>query len=303
MGCGSSSKKKVSLPKSQNLGDIYDQILSKSEVVQIDPQKNDQKNLVKVSKYLIMPHNDIGPSVITDLSAGCPTFLTLIDEKVSTLNYPVNIGSRLVLLSGNRVLIIGSKSVFILDLQTMKKSPCPDLKTYRENFSAVLFDNIVLVTGGESPDELEICEAFDGNEWLTFAKMNMPRSWHSSIVWDEIVYVIGGLKASCIERLKGKWEVLQTKLPWNINRIGLSCFNDRLLLVGGEVLGTGYSTAAWELDKQSLKLLATKPCPAQGLFYSQGTFYKNSCYFLTGGLVILYNTYYRSWTFSQKLSN
>lgn len=303
MGCGSSSKKKVSLPKSQNLSDIYDQILSKSEVVQIDPQKNDQKNLVKVSKYLIMPHNDIGPSVITDLSAGCPTFLTLIDEKVSTLNYPVNIGSRLVLLSGNRVLIIGSKSVFILDLQTMKKSPCPDLKTYRENFSAVLFDNIVLVTGGESPDELEICEAFDGNEWLTFAKMNMPRSWHSSIVWDEIVYVIGGLKASSIERLKGKWEVLQTKLPWNINRIGLSCFNDRLLLVGGEVLGTGYSTAAWELDKQSLKLLATKPCPAQGLFYSQGTFYKNSCYFLTGGLVILYNTYYRSWTFSQKLSN
>ncbi|OMJ90841.1 hypothetical protein SteCoe_6712 [Stentor coeruleus] len=250
-----------------------------------------------------MPNNDIGPSVITDLSSGCPTFLSLVDEKISTLNYPINTGSRLVLLSGNRVLIINSKSVFILDLQTMKKSPCPDLKTYRENFSAVLFDNIVLVTGGESVNELEICEAFDGNEWFTLTKMNISRSWHSSIVWNEIVYVFGGLRTSSIERLKGKWEVLQTKLPWNINRIGLSCFNDRLLVVGGEVLGTGYSTAGWEFDKESLKLLATKPCPAQGLFYSQGAFYKDSCYFLTGGLVILYNTLYRSWAISQKLTN
>ena len=106
----------------------------------------------------------------------------------------------------------------------------------------------------------------------------------------------GGLKTSTIERLRGRWEVLAVSLPWNINRIGLAPISGKILAFGGEVIGQGYSVASWEVDVKEGRVVATKSCPVQGLFYGQGAFVQGSAVGFAGGVVVVYHEAYKTWS-------
>ena len=306
MGCGTSKNK--SLTKNQldlsfrkNL-DIYDRILNSEVPIQIDSIENNKNINIETpdsefkSKYLVTSQQIASPITIIDTSAGYPLVFNIITQQYESINMPVSNYCRCISLSNNKILITSQQSSIILEMPSLKKTPVGNMLISRLNHSLVCFNDQILATGGENSQELASCEIFDGIKWENISSLNLSRSWHSSICYMDTVYVIGGLKTNTIEKLKGKWEVLPIKLPWNINRIGVAPINNnRILIVGGEIIGEGYSKATWEFDIKNLKLFSTKKCPVQGLFYSQGGYYENSGILMSSGMQIIYHETYKDW--------
>jgi hypothetical protein len=293
---GSSSTKKIPIVTQKNIissnkvNNIYDKILEKEKSVPIDGI-----NLIPRSKFLVSKKLVQSPLSITDHSAGYLTVLPVPFSKCSSLNFPISSNSRCISLSSTKILITSLLSSTILDLGSLKIEYIPNMNQPREHHSMLKINDRVLVTGGENQGVINTCEMLS-DCWEYTSSLNVPRSWHSSVVANGVPYVFGGIKTNTIERLKGKWELLTVNLSWNINRIGLAPLGDRILLVGGEVIGQGYSFGAWEFDIKTLNLLNVKKPPLQGLFYSQGGFFEDHAVLLTAGIILLYNIQYKTWS-------
>ena len=90
--------------------------------------------------------------------------------------------------------------------------------------------------------------------------------------------------------------MLGVKLPVCVNRVGLAPLNERILIVGGEVIGQGYSLAGWEFDINTERLLAIKSVNFQAFFYGSGCYYEGLSYLMGSGVILAYDQHYKSFT-------
>ena len=290
MGCGTSKKSKPS-QNSLKIEDIYDRILNTEKEIDIQSINFNPEP----SKYLIPLKETTSPSYIIDQSNGYPMVLNIQSKKIDTINIPLSPGSRCMLISLNKIFVSSLFKNFIIDFPSLKQTYLPNMIQQRENSSILYFNQKIVVIGGNTTEELKSCEWFDYEKWEEISSLNVKRSWHSAIVAQNTIFVFGGLKTNTIEKLNGKWEVLLIKLPWNINRIGLAPLPDKILVVGGEIIGQGYCLAAWEFDLKNCSLVPIRKSPVQGVFYSQGGFFNDTAILCVAGLQIVYYHQFNSW--------
>lgn len=294
MGSGS-AKPKQQIQISQVKLDLYDQIMSKQNP--ISPSSIQSTPIVStVSQHFSPMGKILSPGFLIDQSQGYPVTLSIQSSSFNKLQFPLSAGSRCLCISQSAIIITSLKGAFLVSIPSLKKTPLPPMQVPRENHSIVNFNQRVLVTGGGTESAISHCEMLNDDKWEQIPGLNKPRHWHSSIFHLDAVYVFGGLQCKSIEKLQGKWELLNVELPWNINRIGLAPISNRILIVGGEVVGEGYSVAGWEFCEN--KLIQVRNCPLQGVFYSQGGYTSGNAVLVAGGLVLMYHEAYKTWGFS-----
>jgi len=249
------------------------------------------------SKYLINRKDSWGLPYLVDQCSGSPVLVDLRKGLATSLCFPVATGARVLLVSNDSLLIVSSKSVLQVRFPSLRQIKFRPMINERENFSLTTFDGKLLVTGGSLKDsDTNTCELFNGETWTQISALNEPRSWHSSIEHLGSVYVFGGFRTNSIEKLEGRWRILKVKLPSAINRIGLSPLSDRILVVGGEVIGQGYSANGWEYDIQTEVLLPIKNTNFQAFFYNSGSFLDGISYLMGSGTMVAYDPHYKIFT-------
>ena len=301
----SGSKRKVVKVKEIGIDEFYERILRETQPVAIDIFDGNRDveggfelgNRMVQSKYLINRKDSWGLPFLVDQCSGSPILVDLRKGLVTSLCFPVASGARVLLTSNDSLFIVSSKSVLQVSFPKLKQIKFQPMIMERENFSLTTFETKLLVTGGNIKNaETNTCELFDGETWTQISALNESRSWHSSIEHLGSVYVFGGFRTNTIEKLEGKWRVLQVNLPLAINRIGLSPLSDRILVVGGEVIGQGFSVNGWEFNTQTEGLLPIKNVNFQAFFYNSGSFFDGISYLIGSGMMIAYDPHYKIFT-------
>ena len=246
------------------------------------------------STYLIPPSPIQSAPYLLDQSSGVAIVLDLATSSTISIDLPIPASSRVFLSSASSILKISSNSCTQIFFPSLKRVTLPSMRTGRANFSLTTFEGKLLLTGGEVNDQpVRSCEMFDGERWVDVCSLNESRSWHSSIEHQGAVFVFGGLKCDSIEKLQGKWILLQCRLSACINRIGLAPLSGRVLVVGGEVIGVGFNLAGWEFDVGSERLLQIRNTGFHGLFYSSGCFFNQLAYLMGSGVIVEYDPHYK----------
>jgi hypothetical protein len=282
----SSSKKTLIKVKQLPVDEFYEKVekSSKSEIL--------EKPLP--TQYLVKSKPCRSSPFLIDHSSGIPVLLDLRTSSSTAVNIPVSADSRVYQNTNSSILVISSKSCTQVAFPSLKKIHFRPMNSPRKNFSVTSFEGKILVTGGEiNGNEVNNSEMFDGESWIPISSLNISRSFHSSIEHQDCVYVFGGFKTDTIEKLQGRWIILSFRLPNFINRIGLSPLEGRILVVGGEVIGSGYNLAAWEFDISTEQFLQIRSTNFHSFFYNSGSFFQENTYLMGSGLILEYDPHYK----------
>lgn len=246
------------------------------------------------SAYLLPSTPIQSTPYLLDQSSGVAIILDLTSSSTISIDLPIPASSRVFLSSASSILKISNTSCSQIFFPSLKRVNLPSMRTGRVHFSLTTFEGKILLTGGEVNNQaISSCEMFDGERWVDVCSLNESRSWHSSIEHQGAVFVFGGLKRDSIEKLQGKWKLLQCRLNACINRVGLAPISGRILVVGGEVIGVGFNLAGWEFDVDSERLLQIRNTGFHGLFYSAGCFFNQFAYLMGSGVIVEYDPHYK----------
>lgn len=91
--------------------------------------------------------------------------------------------------------------------------------------------------GGIGVDTLSFSECFNGTAWTPFANLSSPRWSHDAVVFQNLVYVVGGIMGSftsSVEFLSGSTTFVRAPDMPKVRSDSLSIvFNNRLFVIGG----------------------------------------------------------------------
>ena len=268
--------------------------------VEVSPSKY----LIREGVYYQPPLQDIQPVYITDMAQGRLAIYNISSEKIIHYENKIFLQSaRAIYLPIGVILICGGKnarSCYSFDPVKGKIDKLDSLFEGREYHSVAYVDKYVIVSGGLGYEELNSCELYFNGKWSSTGSLNYARSMHSSIGLEKCIYVFGGMKQKTIEKWEdGIWKVLALNLEYSIGRIGISPINAyKILIVGGERSGIGYSLKAWEVDINKIKIIPLADITNVGLFESCGSFYNEKSFFLMGENRYIYNVSQKSWEYS-----
>ena len=109
----------------------------------------------------------------------------------------------------------------------------PALFKGRGDHSMCLHHSAIVVLGGFAHRPLANCQSFE-EVWTPLPALTRPRYGHSCVSTSESLYVIGGVRSTCVEQLRenGYWRELEVDLP--LAHPGVVLTEDgELLIVGG----------------------------------------------------------------------
>lgn len=207
--------------------------------------------------------------------------------------------ARAIFYPPNKVFICGgqnSRKTYILDIDSGELVLQGNLKEAREYHSLAVIDDIVLVSGGMSYEELNTCEIFFRGQWSVTGPMLNSRSFHSSITIDKCVYVCGGLRQSSIEKWNGgQWSLIPVKLPVSLSRCGICPLSAHSFIVIGGESNQEYSVQSWEVNFYKLTLKPLQSLPMVAFFNSSGTYDQGKAIFYLAGQVFRYSVNSNNW--------
>ncbi|CAG9329169.1 unnamed protein product [Blepharisma stoltei] len=239
---------------------------------------------------------------LVDIDAGYVETYNFKSNLQSVFNNSlISAGSRAVYVPPNFAIISGGKEIpnssYSIDLISGEMNRLDNMFEGREYHAMAYLGGIVYVTGGSSYQDLDSCEMYIRNKWGNGPKMNRARSWHTACPLGGCIYVCGGLKENSIERLeRDKWVLLNVKIPFPINRIGMAPLSGvSLILAGGERTGISYNTRCWEFIIDSDQLEEITELPEFVWFFGPGTHFNKEAVLYCMGKVYYYNPEQRVW--------
>ena len=142
--------------------------------------------------------------------------------------------------------------------------------------AVVVGDKIVVVggrTAGSSPEEVVPTEVFDGTSWHDAAGIPVTGDHVAAASDGRYVYVVGGRKLSvavntaAVQRFdpnNGKWTQLPP-VPSPVSDCGVAVVGGRLIVVGGESIGTVFNTVrAFDLTTSTWSTLPSLAAARHG---------------------------------------
>ena len=184
-------------------------------------------------------------------------------------------------LQGSEVSGIASARVFHLDDDDDFWVKAPPLHHARgAGAAAVVGNDIVVVggrtgaTGGTSPQDVATTEVFNGTSWHDAAPLLVPGDHLAAASDGKYLYVVGGRKlevtasTAALQRFDptaNQWTMLPSA-PSPVTDAGVAIVGDQLIVVGGESIGTVFSTVrAYNLASKAWTTLASLAAPRHGL--------------------------------------
>ena len=158
-------------------------------------------------------------------------------DRFSSLSRYLDIGNNQFLFTGG--YNPAQKATFIIDLVTENIVECSNLLTPRRAHSITWIYNSPAVIGGVNGQGIKInsMEIFKNNYWINGPSINISRSSHSSISYQNVSYIIGGVNNSLLESIEkfsnGEWKLLEINLLMPCVSITPICIENNLLVIGG----------------------------------------------------------------------
>ncbi|XP_046843155.1 kelch-like protein 35 [Xenia sp. Carnegie-2017] len=141
----------------------------------------------------------------------------------------------------------------LLDKMTINEHFAPILTSPSELVMDLLRSDI-LIAGGDSDDSLKSVEIFSWKEekWFKIASMEKGHWWASSFIYNDDIFVVGGLGGKSMETLNIKqfpltWRKFPTKLPYYCQYHQTVVYKQQILFIGGDIFGKGPSDLISEI--------------------------------------------------------
>lgn len=143
-----------------------------------------------------------------------------------------------ILFTGGCDELNGTRDAFVLDIESELIIELPHLRVPRKAHSMAWINGFPSVIGGYTQRKwMKSVEIFKDNAWVKIESLNMPRSGAASTSFLNTTWVIGGYnndELNSIEKYEGKrWNLLEIKLPFYYEGIGLCCIDSYFLIFGG----------------------------------------------------------------------
>lgn len=266
----------------------------------IDPWIEPKPSTIpKPATYIPPDLIDPQPEYLLDLSTTLSIHNIKTSESSSFTGKIYSNKARAILLPPNKVFICGGhqcKKTYTLNIDSGELVQQGNLKEAREYHSLALIDDIVLVSGGMSYEELNTCEVFFRGQWSVTGSMQFSRSFHSSTTIDKCVYVCGGIRQDSIEKWNGgQWSLLPVKLPVSLSRSGICPVSAHSFIVTGGESNQEYSAQSWEVNFYKLTVKPLQSLQIATFFNSSGTFFRDHACFYLAGQVYSYSVNSKNW--------
>jgi N-acetylneuraminic acid mutarotase len=176
--------------------------------------------------------------------------------------------------------IIGAASARVLHLNQAQTAwvDGPGLHHARGAGAAAVVGNKIVVAGGRtagtSPQDVAPTEVFDGASWRDAAPLLVPGDHLAAASDGTYLYAVGGRRlevtsnTAAVQRFDpnaGRWIQLPAA-PGKVSDAGAAIVGGRLIVVGGESIGTVFNTVwAYDLASSTWSILPNLAAPRHGL--------------------------------------
>ena len=179
---------------------------------------------------------------------------------------------------GGEIIGVASARVLHLNQSLTAWVEGPELHHARGAGAAAVVGNKIVVVGGRtagtSPAEVIPTEVFDGTSWHDAAGIPVPGDHLAAASDGTYLYAVGGRRlevtsnTAAVQRfdpVADRWIQLPAA-PGKVSDAGAAIVGGRLIVVGGESIGTVFSTVwAYDLASSTWSSLPNLPAPRHGL--------------------------------------
>jgi serine/threonine protein kinase/N-acetylneuraminic acid mutarotase len=179
---------------------------------------------------------------------------------------------------GSEIIGVASARVLHLNQSQTAWVEGPELHHARGAGAAAVVGNKIVVVGGRtagtSPAEVIPTEVFDGTSWHDAAGIPVPGDHLAAASDGTYLYAVGGRRlevtsnTAAVQRfdpVADRWIQLPAA-PGKVSDAGAAIVGGRLIVVGGESIGTVFNTVwAYDLASSTWSSLPNLPAPRHGL--------------------------------------